>query len=233
MRKLIVSLITLSVFAVYGQDTPVNPNNNNLGALATFGPDGANIGSTSVVLNPPTKVQGAVHLFPSWRNTGVFTVTGLDKKLLIRNINYNLRRQVFESKMGRDSIFTFNLDNVEELLINQREFRNMFVPGERGYRLFEIIFESEEFAILKSHYLTINEGSDNPMVNRPSRYVQNEDYYIKRGNSYKPFRMRKKDVLRAAGNQADAVEEFADEQDLSFKEDQDVKRMLTEIINKN
>lgn len=218
--------------AVRAQDTPVNPNNNNLAALATFGPDGANIGSSSIVVNPPSNVQGAIHLFPSWRNTGVFTVTGLNKKLLIRNINYNLRRQVFESKMGRDSIFTFSLDNVEELLINQREFRSLFVPGERGYRLFEVIFEADSFAILKSHYLTVNEGSDNPMVNRPSRYVQSQDYYIKRGNSYKPFRMRKKDVLRAAADQAGAVEDFADEHDLSFKKDQDVKRMLTEIINK-
>ena len=92
-----------------------NTNNNNLAALATFGPDGANIGSSSVVINPAKNVQGSYHLFESWNNRGVFVFDESDQKYLLRNINFNLDRQVFESKVGRDSVFTFSFDNSSTL----------------------------------------------------------------------------------------------------------------------
>ena len=69
--------------------TTVNANNNNLGALATYGPDGANIGNTSLVINPPENIEGSLYLFDDWDNKGVF-VTTVDRKLLIRNINFNI-----------------------------------------------------------------------------------------------------------------------------------------------
>jgi len=231
-RILALLFIAFTIGTGLAQDRdPVNANNNNLAALATFGPDGANIGSSSVVINPAKNVQGSYHLFKNWNNRGVFVFDDSDKKYLLRNINFNLDRQVFESKVGKDSVFTFSFDNVKSIVVNGREFKNMYVPGQRGNKTFEIVFEGTDFAIVKENYITITEGSDNPMINRPSKFVKEEDYFVRRGNSMKPIRLKKSTILKLAGSEADQLEDYVKKNRLSYKEDADVRQMLNFALN--
>ena len=55
MKKLMIVLVSF-IFTGYGYAQAVNPNNNTLGALATYGPDGANIGGSTIVRNPPRPI---------------------------------------------------------------------------------------------------------------------------------------------------------------------------------
>lgn len=206
--------------------TTVNANNNNLGALATYGPDGANIGNTSLIINPPENIEGSLYLFEQWENKGVF-ITDADRKLLIRNINFNIDSGVFESQISKDTVFTFSFDNVERVFVNSREFKARFIPNKGLYDVYEVIFENDDFAILKKWYIEIREGSDNPMVNRKNKYVQRSNYYVERGDQLDLFRFRKKDLLRLAGDKADEIEAYAKQYRLSFKKEIDVSRMFS------
>lgn len=230
MKKL--SLYMLLFVTAYGfsQTTGVDPNNNILGALATYGPDGSNVGASSMVFNPPKNIKGSIHLFDTWRNTSVFEVNGSEKKLLLKNINYNIDRDVFESQIGKDSIFTFNFENIKNITINSREFQNIYAPSFSANKTFEVIYQDDSFALLKRYYLTVTEGSDNPMVNRPSKFVQKSEYFVKKGNSVRPFKMKKKDIMALARKKSKDLDAFAKENGLSYKKDNDVKRMLTAVL---
>ena len=228
MKKPILFCLVLVVATSFAQTT-VNPNNNNLNALATYGPDGANIGSSSIVINPPKKINGSVHLFPSWENTAVFVMGGSENKFLLKNINYNIERSAFESKIGRDSLFTFNFDNIERIIVNGRKFENKYLATERGNTIFEVLFDDGNVALLKRHFLVIKEGSDNPMVVRPSKYVQKASYYVKKGTYIKPFAFKKKNILTLLKGKNKAIDAYAKENQLSFKKEADVIKMLNGV----
>ncbi|WP_435579056.1 hypothetical protein [Gilvibacter sp.] len=223
-------LLLLAVSTGFAQlQTTVNANNNNLGALATYGPDGANIGNTSVVINPPKNIEGSLYLFEQWNNKGVF-ITSEERKLLIRNINFNIDRGVFESEISKDTVFTFGFENVDRVFVNSREFKARFIPSKGLYDVYEVIFENDEFAILKKWFIDIKEGSDNPMVNRKSRYVHRSNYYLERNGNVELFKFKKKNLLKLAGNQADEVEAYAKKYNLSFKKEIDVSRMFSFLL---
>lgn len=231
MKKIRPLFTFVFVFLVAGAaqaqlQTTVNANNNNLNALATYGPDGANIGSTSLVINPPKNIEGSLYLFEQWNNKGVF-VTSEDRKLLIRNINFNIDQGVFESEISKDTVFTFSFDNVDRVFVNSREFKARFIPAKGLYDVYEVIFENDDFAILKKWFIDIKEGSDNPMVNRQSRYVHRSNYYLERNGNVELFKFKKKNLLKLAGNKADEIEAYAKQYKLSFKKEIDVSRMFS------
>jgi len=227
MKKVVLIIALMASFAASAQDTqPINANNAIvIETLAGIGAGTQNIGNTAMVINPPKKVEGSVHLFKGWINRGVF-VTSEDKKYSLRNINYNVQRNVFESLIGTDSVFTFNTANIDKIVINNRPFKSIYNPAVRAESIYEVIFENESFSILKKYEVVVVEGSDNPMVVRPSKYLLNDSYWVKKRNSVKSFKMKKKSIIKLAGKDAKALEKYADDNNLSFRDDADVTRIL-------
>jgi len=221
----VVVLASLEATAQLRQST-VNANNNNLAALATFGPDGANIGASSTIFNPPKAITGSYHLFESFNNSGIF-FTNNNKQLFIRNINYNIITGLFESEIDDQTVFTSNFDNVDKVAVNGREFVSILQPATGKTFVYEVIYQGEDFSLLKQHYLRIKTGSDNPMAARPDKYVQKSDYILKKGKKMTKFKLKKSNVLSLYGNKAKELEAFAKENKLSFKNDADLKRMLS------
>ena len=108
--------------------------------------------------------------------------------------NLNIERNTFESKVSGDSIFTFNFNNINKFVINNKAFKNFYYKNQN--RVFEIVFESKEFSILKGYRVELIEGSVNPMVNRKNdKYVQKFSFYLRQGDNIKPFKVKKKNVL--------------------------------------
>jgi len=228
MKKIVLIIALVTAFAVRAQEEAPAINANNaivIENLAGIGAGTQNIGSTSMIINPPKKVEGSVHLFKNWINRGVF-VTNEDKKYAIRNINYNVQRNVFESKIGQDSVFTFNTANIETIIINNRPFKSIYNPAVRAENIYEVIFENESFSILKKYELQVMEGSDNPMIIRPNKYILDDSYWVKKRNSVKAFKMKKKNIIKLAGKDAKALTKYADDNNLTFRDDADVTRIL-------
>jgi len=125
-------------------------------------------------------------------------------------------------------LFTFNFNNIEKFVVNNKVYKNFYWNDDN--RVYEIIFDGDDFQILKGFTLNLVEGSANPMLGRKNdRYIRKEKYFVRQDDKIKPFKLKKKRVLKLVeGDQEKArlIMNFADQNDLSFKKEYDLKRIL-------
>lgn len=224
-----IVLVSFMFTTGYGYAQAVDANNNALNALATYGPDGANIGASSIVYNPPRPIDGTVYLFDSWNNNTLIVTTTQEKAIRLNsNINFNTKRNAFESKMDSETIFTFDFTNIEKIIINKRVFKNIYSPVDGGYRIFEVIAESKDFEIYKDYSIDIKEGNPNPQLGRANdKYIMRDNYYVKKGKSFKKFKLKKSEILKVAGSKSSIVEQYAKDNNLNFKNERDVQKIMS------
>ena len=218
-------MATLMASLSYAQNN--NVENNSQGVFASVGNSAKSYGSTSsTFFNPAKKAQGSVHLFKEWNNLAVIYSSD-EQKFSLKNINLNIERNTFESKISEDSIFTFNFNNIDRFVVNSRIFKNYYYDGSN--RVFEVIYDSGKLLLLKGYKIQLVKGSPNPMLNRSTdKNVQKEFYFIMQNNSIKPFRLKKSSILDLmSSSQAKAAEKYVKDNRLSYKEDADINRILT------
>jgi hypothetical protein len=227
MKKTFVLIALITVSVVFAQ-TNNNVENNAADVFGKVGNSATSYGSPSATFfNPARRVEGSVYLFKDWNNQGVIQ-TNDSQKFSLKNINLNIERNTFESKISEDSIFTFNFTNIDKILINNRAFKNYYYDG--ANRVFEIIYDSGKLALLKGYKIQLVKGSPNPMLNRSTdRNVQKEFYFVMENNLIKPFRLKKKNILGLmTSEQAKIADNYAKQHRLSYNKDQDINRILTQ-----
>lgn len=226
MKFILTLIVALSVSAISAQSVTITGADSPLSRAGNATLSSYGVGA--VAHNKKKAVSGSIHLFKKWKNYAVI-VTSESQKFSLNNINLNIERNTFESKISEDSIFTFNFNNIDKFVINNKVFKNYY--HNNGNRVFEMIYESDEFSIIKGYRVQLVEGSTNPMVNRKnSKLVQKSSFYMKIGNDIKPFKLSKKRVLGLVqGNQdrKNKIEQYVSDNRLSYKKASDVQRMLT------
>lgn len=189
-------------------------SNNSFGASATF-------------YNPARPREGSVHLFKNWNNTAVIHTTD-DQQFLLKNINLNLERNTFESKIDENEIFTFNFNNIDKFVVNNKIYKNFYWNDDS--KVYEVIYEADKFQLLKGYNVTLVEGSANPMLGRKNdRYVKKPHFYLREDGKIKGFKLKKSRVLKLVDGdeaKADKIINYAKDNKLSFKKAYDVKRIL-------
>ena len=96
--------------------------------------------------------------------------------------------------------------------------------------MYQVVFESPEYSILKEYAIEIREANPNPMINRSKRKIIQKEYYYKLvGQRLERFKFKKKNILALAGDQAEQLEAYAKANKLSFKEDSDVADLLVHL----
>jgi hypothetical protein len=221
-------LILFCFTSILLAQTNNNVENNSADVFGKVGNSATSYGSPSATFfNPARRVEGSVYLFDKWTNQGVI-YTSDSQKFSLKNINLNIERSTFESKISEDSIFTFNFNNIDRILINNRAFKNYYYDGTN--RIFEVIYDSGKLVLLKGYKIQLVKGSPNPMLNRSTdRNVQKEFYFVMQNNLIKPFRLKKKSILGLmSSEQAKVADNYAKEYRLSYSEDEDIKRILTQ-----
>ncbi len=225
MKKHILFIIVMITSLSFSQNNATENNGAQMfGALAS---SSRSYGSTSgMFINPAKKAQGSVHLFKDWNNLAMIHASDA-QKFSLKNINLNIERNTFESKISEDSIFTFNFNNIDKFVINNRVFKNYYNDGEN--RVFEVIYDSGQLVLLKGYKIQFVKGSPNPMLNRSTdKTVQKEFYFIRQNSSIRSFRLKKNNILDLLSpDQAKAAEKYVKDNRLSYKEDTDVNRILT------
>lgn len=224
-----IVLVSFVLTMGYGYTQVVDTNNNALNALAIYGPDGANVGTSSIVYNPPRPIDGTVYLFDGWNNNTLIVTNSQEKSIRLNsNINFNAKRNVFESKMDTETIFTFDFTNIEKIVINNRTFKNIYSPVDGGYRVFEVIAETKDFEIYKDYTIDIREGNPNPLLARANdKYIMRDSYYVKKGKSFKKLKLKKSEILKAAGSKSSVVEQYAKDNNLNFKNERDLQMIVS------
>ena len=190
----------------------------------------ANFGSSFFYNQPNKVILGSTYLFDEWNNDGeIQTVTG--ERFLVRNINLNLSRNAFEAKVNdNDSIFSFNFNNIKQIVINGKSYKNYYFNEEN--RVYELIYSNENFSILKGFSVKLVTGSGNPMVNRSNdKYVKKESYFIRdaEDKSIQKFKLNKRSLGKLFSNKdldLERIERFSSSNRISFKDEEDVIQLL-------
>ena len=114
MKFILTLIVALSISAISAQgvtlsgvDSPLSRAGN--ASLSSYG-------VSAVAYNKKKAVNGSIHLFKKWKNYAVI-VTSEDQKFSLNNINLNIERNTFESKISEDSVFTFNFNNFILLIL--------------------------------------------------------------------------------------------------------------------
>ena len=172
------------------------------------------------------KIEGSVYVFEGWNNEGLLQVD--DSAYKLSNINFNMRTNSIETKVGRDSVYIFDLANVEHALINNRKFKSHYFPKDRKDKIFEQLHEGSDFEILKGYEVGIRKAEIDPTMvkKRVSKYFTTKTYYVKRGIDIKKFSLKKKEILPLFGSKSKDVVAFVKENKLSYKKDEDLKKIF-------
>ena len=149
----------------------------------------------------------------------------------MRNLNLNLSRNAFEAKVNdNDSIFSFNFNNIKQIVINGKSYKNYYFNEEN--RVYELIYSNEKFSILKGFSVKLVTGSGNPMVNRSNdKYVKKESYFIRdaEDKSIQKFKLNKRSLGKLFSNKdldLERIERFSSSKRISFKDEEDVIQLL-------
>ena len=223
MRILLPLIFLISNLVLSQTNTQTDFRSALTGESTNFG--------TSFFYNQPSKViLGSAYLFDEWNNDGeIQTLTG--ERFLVRNINLNISRNAFEAKVNdNDSIFSFNFNNIKQIIINGKYYKNYFYNEDN--RVYELVYSGKNFSILKGFTVKLVTGSGNPMVNRSNdKYVKKESYFIRSTDkkTIESFKMNKRSLNKLFENNLKDVSRilaFIDSGNLSYKDEKDVIRML-------
>tara|TARA_Y100000766_G_C18707788_1_gene507461 strand:- start:42 stop:671 length:630 start_codon:yes stop_codon:yes gene_type:complete len=192
---------------------------------------------TSFFYNQPSKViLGSAYLFDQWDNDAeIQTLSG--ERFLVRNINLNISRNAFEAKINdNDSIFSFNFNNIKQILINGKSYKNYF--NNEDNKVYELVYIGNTFSILKGFSVKLVSGSGNPMLNRSNdKYVKKESYFIRSSDSkiIQSFRFNKRSLnklFNTSQKDISNIDLFIQSNNLSYKDEKDVISILEYAFGK-
>jgi len=230
MKKILFIISILSVGPVFSQSSVGTAGdqqsfNANIRQLSLNG--GQTFGSSVTFFNPKRQTDGTFYLFDKWDNYCIIQ-TEDNQKFLLRNINLNIKRHTFESKTESDSIFTFSFNNIDKFIINGIIYKNYY--WEEDNKVYEVVYTNDDFQLLKGFKVKLIEGSANPMINRKNdKYIRKEYYCIRKDDMIKPFKLKKKHILKLVNGDVEKVnniEAYAKNNNLSFKKESDVRNIL-------
>lgn len=230
-RALIIIITSFMLFSSFNVQAQALTNANNiLVSISAFTGDGLGTfsGNSSLIFNPPRPVDGTVYIFSDWNNSAVIESTSGQSYLLKDNINFNAKNNVFQSKIGKDSIFTHDFSGISKVVIKNKVFKSVYSPIHGEHKVFQTIVENDDFVIYKDYYIDIKQGNPNPLLAQLNdKYLMRDSYYIKKGKSFKRFKMRKSDFMKLAGDKSDDLQAFVKKNKLNFKKDEDIEKIAT------
>ncbi|WP_299683418.1 hypothetical protein [uncultured Dokdonia sp.] len=224
LRTFIVALLLCSTI-VYGQSQGENSSNNVLTGLTNLGAKKATFGSSSIIKNVKNPIDGTVYLYDDWANYA--TVSSEDTKVRLNNLNFNAQRNAFQSKIGLDSMFTFNFRNIKDIVVKNKTFKSVYSSVHQRNRVFEVITESKDFSIYKDYRIEIKAGNPDPQRGSPNdKYLLRHDYYINKDGTFEKFQLKKSKLLKVMGDKADKVGAYIKSNKLKLKKPEDFAKIM-------
>ena len=172
------------------------------------------------------KTVGSAFLFENWDNIG--TIVLGDKNYNIKNLNYDIKKDQFLTRINQDSIFVFDFNNIDKIILNDKTFKQIYDTKLNQTNIYEVVFEDENLSLLKDYSVYVIEASPDPMLNRPNDKIKtNSSYFVYRNNLMEPFKWNKKSILSLVDeDKKDEFDKYIKKNNLSYKEESDVSKVL-------
>jgi hypothetical protein len=228
-----VVVVGLMFFSFLGFSQPVGPgipSGSPLDGNLSFVPNLSSFTRVDyariMIPDKKNEIKGNIYVFENWKNRGVLKIDKNEFKL--SNINFNMRTNKIESRVGKDSVYIFDLTNVDHLFINNRKFKNYYLPKNSTNEIFELVYDGEEIKILKGYEIGVKRGEVDPLMVKKTvaKYYTTTRYYIKKGKNIEEIKLRKKNIVPLFNSKSRLVNDYAKVNKLSYKKEKDIIKLL-------
>lgn len=190
-----------------------------------------NAGSLSAGIWAPAKVEdktitGTNYLFKNFE--GIYSVTNKSGNIFnLLNLNYNLSHGTLETKISKDSVYQYDLKEIDFVVAGNKKYKNL--EGSTLNGLVLEIFKGKNFAIYKKIEISVLEGTINPMTQekiQQDKYVQLYTYYSNINANFDKIKLNKSSILKLVKDKQVQVKEYAKANNLDFSNETDVNIIL-------
>lgn len=232
MKKLILSSIALfvtqsllSVYTINGQEGGGGGTDYN--ALTSLSNNNNAMGSARSVLSNPPKVLGSNYVFENWNNDAVVTLDTGRNFSLKQNFNINAAQGTFESKSSETTVFSFDLNNIKSVTINNDRYTVARSPEENKLTVFQELGSYGNKSLLKGFRTELILGHPDPLRGQVNdKIVIRDRYYFNNEGTIKKIKLKKSTILDLFGDDSKSLKKFIKTAKLNFKEDGDFKRLF-------
>lgn len=171
-------------------------------------------------------ITGTNYLFKNFE--GLYVVTnkaGNSFKLL--NLNYNLSSETLETRISKDSVFQYDLKEIDYVASGNKKYKNLDTSNLNGLVL--EVFKGKNFDIYRKSDISVLEGTINPMTQekiQQDKYVQSYTYYTNTNGIIEKIKFNKSAVLKLTKDKQAQVKEYAKANNLDFNNEIDVNIIL-------
>lgn len=224
---LIFSLVFVQLVLAQNEETSDRTDVNNFltnsssGQMPTMEPINKDLG-------------GDCHLYDKWDNYAKIYTNG--KRLKLNSFYYNLHRDMVETKIASDSVFSFNSSAIDSNVVNNRSLKPVRAAGKAGSNFAEILYENKGYTFFKRFSTKIRKAEVNPIsggYDFPDRIEKNAAFYLstpqKGGREMLP---KRKDILQAPDLDKSEFKKFTRKNNLSFKQEEDIIKIVEHFVNK-
>ncbi len=222
MRHLFTFTLIIFSITIFAQTTP---HNNNLVYYASGGV------SVTEIKSKPKEATGSFYYNKDWQKGSLILFSGEEIKDF--NLNYDMRMRQIDIKVD-DEIKTISIGAVKQIIwiTNTGEIeimKNSSLFKKTNEVGFYSIISEGAITFAKKTYLVLLESNYNTAMdtgNEAKKYVKKDKYYIITKNSISPIKKNKKKILAKFDDKAEIVKKYADENELSFKDDYDLSKIF-------
>ncbi|WP_405251158.1 hypothetical protein [Dokdonia sp. Asnod3-C12] len=232
----VATIFILTTFSLFGQQSSVTETNfNALSSISNAGAPntiGTASGSSSMFSSSPTNVEGSYYVFENWENNAVIELNNGKKYVLEQNFNINAYKGSFESKISEESVYIFELGDIKKVNINYNPYVVKYFKKENKFVLFQELGNYNGKTLLKDFKAElIQRGSDPYRGNLNDQIVINSNYYISQNDEIIKIKLKKSSIINQFDNESNAVKTFMKDEKLSFKEDNDLRKLFRFLNN--
>lgn len=179
----------------------------------------------------PAKVEdktitGTNYLFKNFE--GIYSITNkAGNSFKMSNLNYNLSSGTLETKISKDSVFQYDLNEIDYVVAGNKNYKN--VRGTELSGLVLEIFKGKNFDIYKKIEISVLEGTISPLTQekiQQDRYVQSYTYCTKTKDIIEKIKLNKSAILKLTKDKQAQVKEYAKTNNLDFSNETDVNIIL-------
>ncbi len=182
-------------------------------------------------VNPKARIEGSAYYFDNWDSEALIYLKE-QGRYKIEKVNINLYDNTLDALYDDDNVFTFDTENLLQIVINKTIFRPLIY--EKELKLFEL-FYNDGLTIYKNYLIGYSNSSPNPMVNRrTNKYTKNERFFLYRDNQLIKIKLTKKAFAKLFKTDAlsqEAIVSYISDNNLSLKKDDDLIQVLHFVSN--
>lgn len=191
-------------------------------------------GGQMPTLEPFNKdIEGDYYLYDKWDNYAKIYTNG--KSLKLNSFNYNLYRDMVETKIASDSVFSFNSSAIDSIVVNNRTLKTVRASGEAGASFAVVLYENKGYTFFKKFSTKIRKAEVNPIsggFDFADRIEKIPAYYLsKPEGQIREIDLKKRDILRALDLDKSELKKFTKKNNLSVKQEEDVIKIVEHFVN--